>query len=210
MSRKQAVSVYELINTKFRTLPLRGNFKKLIGTPEISGSWFVYGDSGHGKTTFNMQLAKHLAQFEKVEYNTLEEGARASMREAVLENDMAGLPAGRFKVLNRMPIEALKKRLRKPRSARIIFIDSVQYTFMTKKDYKALQKEFPEHLFIWVSHVQGKRPLGALAIAILYDSDVKIYVEGFKAFSKSRMNRGTLSEPYVIWKEGAEQYYGEL
>lgn len=210
MSRKQAVSVWELINTKFDLIEFKGAFRQLLGTPEASGSWFIYGDSGNGKTTFCLQLAKALTEFDKVEYNTLEEGARASMREALIENNMTQVTRGRFRILNRLSIEDLKKRLRKPRSARIIFIDSVQYTFLNKRGYKDLQKEFPDHLFIWVSHVQGKQPLGTLALAMLYDSDVKIWVEGYKAFSKSRMNRGTVAKPYVIWKEGADEYYSKV
>ena len=211
MSRiKRAISVYELEKKKFKTLPLEGTFKKLIGAPEVSGSWFVFGDPGQGKTTFNMQLAKHITQWENVEYNTLEEGARLSMQAAVLENNMAECRKGSFKILDKMPIEDLIIRLRNPRTARVIFIDSVQYTFMTKRDYKALQKEFPNHLFIWVSHAKGKKPLGALAEAIWYDSDVKIYVQGFRAYSISRASRGILTEPYTIWEEGARRYHETL
>lgn len=205
--RKKAVSVYELENTNFKTLPLEGTFKKLIGTPEVSGSWFVFGDPGQGKTTFNMQLAKHITQWERVEYNTLEEGARLSMQEAVRENNMAQCRKGSFKILDKMPIEELKVRLRSPRTARVVFIDSVQYTFLTKREYKELQREFPKHLFIWVSHAKGKKPLGALAEAIWYDSDVKIFVQGFRAYSISRASRGVLTEPYTIWEEGARKFH---
>ncbi|QAA81381.1 hypothetical protein EI546_06405 [Aequorivita sp. H23M31] len=205
--RKKAVSVYELEQTSFKTLPLEGAFKKLIGTPEVSGSWFVFGDPGQGKTTFNMQLAKQITQWERVEYNTLEEGARLSMQQAVLENNMAQCRKGSFKILDKMPIDELKERLRNPRTARVVFIDSVQYTFMTKREYKELQAEFPKHLFIWVSHAKGKKPLGALAEAIWYDSDVKIFVQGFRAYSISRASRGILTEPYTIWEEGARKFH---
>lgn len=203
----RAVPVHELLNKKFIELPLEGKWKALIGTPERSGSWFIFGLSSHGKTTFNMQLAKYLTQFGKVEYNTLEEGARKSMQETVRENRMDQCRKGSFKVLNKMSIEELKERLRRPRSAKMVFIDSVQYTFLDKRGYKALQREFPDTLFIWVSHARGKQPLGALAEAIMYDADVKIHVLGFRAFSKSRMSRGTMTKPYTIWEEGAKEYH---
>lgn len=203
----RAVSVDELLKKKFIELPLKGKWKDLIGTPERSGSWFIHGLSGHGKTTFCMQLAKYLTQFGKVEYNTLEEGARKSMQDAIRDNRMDQCRKGAFKVLNKMEIKELKERLRRPRSAKIVFIDSVQYTFLDKRGYKALQREFPEVLFIWVSHARGKEPLGALADAIKYDADVKIHVFGFKAFSKSRMSRGKMTEAYTIWEEGAREYH---
>lgn len=207
---KRAVSVEELSRRKFKVLHLEGSFKDLIGIPERSGSWFVFGKTGNGKTTFNMQLAKHLTTFGKVEYNTLEEGARMSMQEAVLDNRMDQCRKGSFKILNKLSIDELKQRLRRPRAAKIIFIDSVQYTFLDKRGYKALQREFPDVLFIWVSHARGKQPLGSVAEAIWYDADVKIHVIGFKAFSKSRMSRGTLTKPYVIWEEGAKNYHDIL
>lgn len=204
---KRAVSVDELQRKKFKVIPLEGKFRDLIGTPERSGSWFVFGKTANGKTTFNMQLAKHLTQFGKVEYNTLEEGARMSMQEAIIENRMDECRKGSFKILNKLSIDELKERLRRPRSAKMIIIDSVQYTFISKRGYKALQREFPDVLFIWVSHARGNQPLGTVAEAIWYDADVKIHVLGFKAFSKSRMSRGRLTKPYTIWEEGAKDYH---
>lgn len=207
---KRAVSVDELIKKKFTELPLEGKWKDLIGLPERSGSWFIWGQSGHGKTTFVMKLAKYLTQFSKVEYDTLEEGARKSMQEAVIDNRMHECRKGSFKILNKLSIEELRERLQRRKSAKIMIIDSVQYAFIDKKTYKALQREFPDVLFIWISHAEGKQPLGAVAKAILYDSDVKIHVEGFKAFSKSRMSRGTVTKPFVIWEEGAKDYHEVL
>jgi len=203
---KRAVSVDELLKKKFTELPLEGKWKDLLGLPERSGSWCIWGKSGEGKTTFNLQLAKYLTNFGKVEYNTLEEGARKSMQEAVRENRMAECRKGSFKILNKLSIEEMKQRLRSRKSAKIMFVDSVQYTFIDKKGYKALQREFPDVLFIWVSHAKGKEPLGTVAEAIRYDSDIKIHVEGFKAHSKSRLNRGTVAKPYIIWEEGAKNY----
>lgn len=207
---KRAVSVDELIKKKFTELPLEGKWKDLIGSPERSGSWIIWGLSGHGKTTFNMQLAKYLTKFGKVEYNTLEEGARKSMQMAVIENRMDECRKGSFKILNKLSIEEVKERLRRHKAAKIIFTDSVQYTFLNKREYKELQREFPDVLFIWVSHAEGKEPLGALGKAIRYDADVKIHVLGFKAFSISRLNRGTVSKPYTIWEEGAKEYHDPL
>lgn len=205
---RRAVSVDELYKRQFDELAVPAEWKKLLGTPERTGSWIVYGESGQGKTSLNMQMAKMLTEFGRVEYNTLEEGARKSMQEAVLANRMHECRRGRFKILDRFSIMELKKRLRRKRSAHIVFIDSLQYTFLDKRGYKALQREFPDKLFIWVSHAEGKRPMGNLAKAILFDSDVKIRVEGFRAFSISRAARGQVTEPYTIWEEGAEQYYG--
>lgn len=44
------------------------------------------------------------------------------------------------------------------------------------------------------------------ANSVKYDAFVKIYVEGYKAFAQSRYGGG---REYVIWKQGAEQYWGQ-
>ena len=43
---------------------------------------------------------------------------------------------------------------------------------------------------------------------VMFDATLKIYVEGFKAFSKGRFI-GPTGE-YTIWQEGAERYWGGI
>lgn len=71
--------------------------------------------------------------------------------------------------------------------------------------YIALKKEFPNKLFIYISHADGKEPDGKLAKQIRYDSNVKIYVDGYIASCNSRYGGG---EPYTIWEEGAARVWG--
>lgn len=46
-----------------RTLELQGAMRDAFGTPERSGVWFIWGNSGNGKTSFVMQLAKALTEY---------------------------------------------------------------------------------------------------------------------------------------------------
>jgi energy-coupling factor transporter ATP-binding protein EcfA2 len=209
---KRAVSVDQLIRKKFIDIPLpEGPLKDLLGTPERSGSWFVFGESGNGKTTFLMQMAKILASLPKtkVVYNTLEEGARKSMQAAVEENCMWHVKSS-FQILDKEPIPELRQRLAAHKSPNICFIDSVQYAHLDKRSYKALISDFNKKLFIFNSHAQGKRPVGAIGRDILFDADIKIRVKGFVAFAKSRLSRGKKPRPYIIWDQGARDYWGDL
>ena len=90
------------------------------------------------------------------------------------------------------------------KSPDIIFIDSLQYTGMTKISYKALKTTFPNKLFIFNSHAEGKYPYGTLGNFVRYDADIKIRVEGYKAMCLSRL--GGDKEPYTIWQQGAADY----
>jgi predicted ATP-dependent serine protease len=69
----RAVSISQLKNKKFKKINLTNKWEKFIGTPEANGVWFVWGNSGHGKSRFLMMLAKELTKYGKVAYNTLEE-----------------------------------------------------------------------------------------------------------------------------------------
>lgn len=210
-SRKRAISVEELLKTKFVEIPLTGRFRELMGAPEASGTWMIKGGSGNGKTSFVLQLIKELVKYEKVAYNSLEEGARKSMQVAFEEMEMQKLPKGKLILLHREPMPEMIVRLGKKRAPRIAIIDSIQYTFMTKQDYKTMQAALPNTLLIFISHVEGKNASGALAKSVWYDADVKIDVEGFIAKPHtSRTARGLTLKDYVIWEQGAQDYWNDL
>jgi len=203
MALKRAVTIDEITKKKFIELDLPPAFKKLLGTPERSGVWIIWGESYNGKTGFSLQLAKALTKSGKVFYNTLEEGARKSMQRAIVQQNMQEVK-NRFLIGNRESTEDLKERLRRKKSPDIIFIDSLQHAELTKKEFKLLKEEFTNKLFIFISHADGKNPEGSLAKFVKYDADVKIRVEGYRAMCLSRL--GGDKEPYTIWEQGAAQF----
>ena len=202
-SNRRAISVDELLKTKFKMMAFDGEFKQSFGTPEMSGSWLIWGNSGNGKTRFTLQLSKYLTKFGKVAYNSLEEGAKLSFKRAIQQTGMITV-AKRFIILKGESIEQLTERLTKQKSPNIIIIDSVQYTDLDKKGYKNLINQFPTKLFIFISHADGKNPKGEPAISIRYDADIKVFVQGYKAFVTSRFGG---NEPFTIWEEGAMDYW---
>lgn len=202
----RAVSTEDLLSRKFKIMNLEGEWKDLLGEPEQNGVWLIWGNSGNGKTRFCLLLAKYLCQFGRVAYNTLEEGARRSMQKAVVEVNMNELHRLRRPVfLDREPIDELRIRLAKHKSPDIIFIDSFQYSGLNRPQYISLKEDFPNKLFIFVSHAEGKNPLGRTAQFVRYDADEKIRIEGFRAECVSRT--GT-TKPFVVWREGAKEYWG--
>lgn len=201
---KRALSVDDLLKTKFKMMQFDNIWKDSFGTPEISGVWLVWGQSGNGKTRFSLQLAKYLCSFGRVAYNTMEEGARRSFQKAVEETNMREV-SGKFIILNRESMADLKARLSKRRSPDIVIIDSIQYTGITKEEYKQLKQEFSNKLFIFLSHAIGKQPKGSVAEFVRYDADIKIFVEGYMAFPVSRFGGGS---DFIIWQHGADLYHG--
>ena len=101
----------------------------------------------------------------------------------------------------------LSDRLGKRKSVNIVVVDSFQYTQMTYRDYIRFKENHRDKLIIFISHADGQSPRGSAAKSVMYDATLKIWVEGFKAFSKGRFigEKGV----YTIWEEGANRYWGD-
>ena len=194
----RAASLDQVLRTRFKVLPFEGEWKDAIGCPELTGSWIIWGNSGNGKTRFALQLCKYLCQFGRVAYDSLEEGVSVSLVKAIKETHMMEVRR-KFVVLDKEPIDQLTERLEKPKSPGIVCVDSLQYTGMSYEQYKALKERFPKKLFIWISHADGTLPEGRVAKKVRFDSNVKVFVQAYRAEPVSRYGGG---KPYIIWEEG--------
>lgn len=193
----------ELYKKNYKPVPFRNEWEASFGQPELTGSWLIWGASSNGKTSLALQLCKYFAQFGyRVAYNSLEEGASLSMKEAFIREGMAEVKT-RIILLDQEPLEDLTFRLEKRKSPDVIVIDSLQYTGINYTDYKELRAKFRNKLFIFISHADGKNPSGRVAARVKYDAFVKIWVEGYRAYPQSRYGGG---EAFVIWPEGANKY----
>jgi hypothetical protein len=206
---RKAKSVAEILRYKPKALPFTGAWFDSFGTPELSGCWLIWGNSGNGKTRFTLQLCKYLAQFGRVAYNTLEEGLSLSFQSAIKAVGMQDV-ARRFVMLDKEPIDELRARLAGQKAPDVVVIDSVQYSGLDKISAKALVDAFPRKLFIFVSHAEGKNPAGRTAGAIRFHAGVKLWVEGYRIPAPvSRFKDGACA-PFTVWVEGAERYWGNM
>lgn len=200
----RSYSVHNVFDAKFRTLELDGEWKEAIGSPELSGSWFVYGPPKNGKTSFAMKLAKYLTRFRRVAYNSIEEGLSLSIKMAMKRVNM--LEVGGRLVLVKKDFGELTAYLKQHKSPDVVVIDSVQFLELKFEEYKQLKSMFPSKLFIYVSHIEGRLPDGLTARKIFRDANVSFRIEGFKGFPVSRY--GGDGEPIVISEEKAMEYWG--
>lgn len=204
MARK-ALSPNQVFSMKKESFDLSEEWQAAFGAPETCGTWFVWGQSGNGKTSFMVQLARELCRHGRVIYDSLEEGFALSFREQLRRHDMLDVNGRLLLVEEDMAI--LRQRLEKRRSPRIVIIDSLQYTGLTFETYRELVTSLPRHLFIISCQARGNKPDGRSANRIMYDAMLKIWIEGYRAFSKGRFigDRGHID----IWEEGARRYWGE-
>ena len=210
----RAISNKNVLAAQFETADFDGPFLASFGRPELRGGWLIWGDSGSGKTTFTLQLCKYLAGFRRVAYDSLEQGLSLSLQKAWERVGMAEAGSNII-LLNKEDLPELRARLRKRKSPEIIVIDSLQYLDkFYMKQFKDLKAEFPDKLFVFISQADkaGKDPDGYIAKKIRYDADIKIKVEGFKAFVTTRYedrDKGEGGEDFIIWEQGANDYWAE-
>ena len=202
----RALTVKEVLNKKRQTFPFDGKWADAFGQPERTGVWFIWGRSGNGKTSFVMQLIAELCKYDRVAFDSMEEGDSLSMRQKLVRHGLSKV-GSRFHLLNAEPMTELKERLARRKSYNIIVIDSFQYTQMSYRDYIQFKEQNKDKLIVFISHAKGSLPRGSAAEGVMYDATLKIWVEGFKAFSKGRFI-GQTGE-FTIWDEGAARYWGE-
>lgn len=205
---KRAYSPSELMRMKRPVMDFEGKWEQAFGRPATTGLWIIWGNSGNGKSSFTMQLAKYLCRFGKVFYNSIEEDKDNTFIKMLERNEMWEVDKKFFTC--KLTLEELEARMNAPRSEQIYIIDSFQaggFTTEGPNGYQGLVDRHPNKLIIFVSRADGNKPLGRSAVNLMYDAAVKIWVESFKAYCKGRFS----PKPgvfYTIWEEGAARCSG--
>lgn len=208
----RAISNINVLAARFETVEFAGEWLASFGRPELRGTWIIWGGSGSGKTTFTLMLCKYLANFGRVAYNSLEQGLSLSLQKA-WERVGMGEAGNSVILLNKEELPELRARLSKRKSPEIIIIDSVQYLDgFNWTSFKKLKREYPDKLFIFISQDKNGNPKGNMGDHIRYDADIKIRVEGYKAFVTTRYedpDNGEGGADFIIWEQGAAEYWAE-
>ncbi|NSW46226.1 MAG: ATP-binding protein [Bacteroidales bacterium] len=191
-----AKSVKDILRRKYTHIEWSERWQEAFGNPEDFGLWFIWGNSGNGKTSFVMQLANELSQKYQVFFNSLEEGMKSTLQQHLINNKVTGKI-----VFDTLPIEELMQLHRR---YKVVIIDSVQASNAHYIAWQKLRQKLGHRLLIVISQADKKQPIGRTALRLKFDADLKLYVEGFKAISNGRYNPGG---ELIIWPEGYAKYY---
>lgn len=202
---KKFLSYEDITHKNYKTFEFKNpEWARHQGIIECSGSIFIMGDSGHGKTTYCLDFVHQLTDFEKVYYDTAEEGLRNSFKRSLLLNNMKKVKSSVY--FQKEGYDDVVKRLRRKRQPKVVFIDSVQYVFRGKRvqHYFDLIEEFNTTLFVFISHVdKSGNPKGTVAEEIYYDCQNRILVKDFKAHVVKSRCGADETKPYIINEERA-------
>ena len=202
---RRALSVSDLLNKHYKLFDFTDKWFDAFGRPARTGVWFAYAGQGNGKTSFLVQLIKYLATFEKVVYNSLEESSDHTLQLVFGKQGMQDV-ARRVSILEAESLKDMDERMSRRKAAKVWVIDTVQYLDLDWEQYLALKRKHHDKLIIFVSHMEGNYPDGKVAIKIMRDAALKIFISGFIAVSKGRYIGST--GRYIIWREEAEKIWG--
>lgn len=159
----RAMSAKQIISLRRETIDLGGVWKDCVGAMDRRCVVFVWGNSGNGKTSAVMSLCRELcAKGLRGIYLSLEEGFSVSMQDTLRRFGMEEC-GSLFKVAESCSMAELTDRLARRRSEDFFVIDSIQYLRLTYRQYVFIKNNWPNKLFILVSHADGRQPEGQVS-----------------------------------------------
>ncbi|MDK7376077.1 hypothetical protein QP519_11095 [Weeksella virosa] len=209
MKVRRALTVQNVLDFTSTKIEFTGKFYDVFGHPQNKGRWIVVGNSGSGKSSFMMQLAKEFAKTEKVLYNFLEEDLDDDNVQDRLRLFRMHDVTNNFSMVSER-IDLLTERLKKRNSAQVVIIDSAIYFFRGHPFEKFLEftRQFPKKLFVFTAHGKGTQPRTEFETSIYYDATQKIFINGFLATNKGR-KYGPNGKFFIIWQRGYEDLQGK-
>ncbi len=198
--RRRAYSPKEIAGRKWTVLPWDDKWSGPFGYPAENASWFISGASASGKSSFVMQLAKEMCKYGAVLYLSYEEHVNQSFQRRMEYLGMSEVQ-GRFRVVTDDTYDELVARLRKPKSAKFVVVDSFQRSGWSYEQCERLLDQFPKKGFVFVSMEWKGQPLGKPAVRLKYLADMKVRVIGYRAMCNGR-SIGEAGNHFVVWEEG--------
>lgn len=193
----RAIGITQFLEKSYDVYDIEGEWLDSFGQIEKNFKMSLTGESGHGKTELVVKLVKVLClkNRTKVDYFSYEQGHSKSLQDAIKRNNMEEVK-GKVMFLTGGLFEELMTRLKRKASARIVVIDSQDYSELSTKQFKILIKSFPRKAIIITSWANNDKPRNKAAKDIENMCDIKAHVSKYIAYPRSRYGG---NKPFVIW-----------
>ena len=203
MSR--AITLKNLHDKKFKVFPFEGIWADVMGQPELTGAWLIYGAEKNGKTWFSLKLAEYLSSFAKTLYVSAEEGTGKTFVDACKRAKLDARNRN-LQFLEYTLLVDLNEKIAKRKSAKIIFIDNITiYSDELKNGgLRDMLKQHTDKLLVFVAHEDRKEPYTATAKLCRRLAKVIVRVQGLMCFVSGRCPGGTL----MIDEDRARLFHG--
>jgi hypothetical protein len=197
-SRAKVAHTYgakDIANWKFESNTLPDPWSSHLGVLPKRFTMYADGDPGHGKTEYQIQVAKILAEhYGKVRLNNVEQGKHVQIQSSVMRNKLSELKAGKFAYCSINNFERYLEQLKRPNSGRVQIIDSISFFPLNEKQIQKLFEMFKHKSFILVAY----KAHYASNAGIRHLCDIKVRIENFVAHNNGSNRFGGTSD-FVIW-----------
>lgn len=173
------ISLSQMKEKNFDIYYFSEEYSNLIGNPEKNFSAIIYGESGHGKSTWSIDFSNYLAMnFGKLLYNSSEEGFSYSLQNKLSKYDNENIHISQFKKYKDLKTEI------KANKYSFIVIDSLNDMELTEEQFTELINMGIAIIFI-LQATKGGNFKGSNKFA--HDTDIRIKLENYKpVLEKSR------------------------
>lgn len=173
------ISLSEMKERNFDIYYFSEEYSSLIGNPEKNFSAIIYGESGHGKSTWSIDFSNYLAEnFGKLLYNSSEEGFSYSLQNKLAKYHNDNIRISQFKRYKDLKAEI------KANKYSFIVIDSLNDMELTEEQFTELINMGIAIVFI-LQATKGGNFKGSNKFA--HDTDIRIKLENYKPIlEKSR------------------------
>ena len=214
--KPKGLPINQLAKKKYAEVSgLDAEFIECFGDIDASFDMILFGDSSNGKTNGTAQILEALiVAFKcKCNYISYEEGTGKTMFKVLIEEHKLHEKHGNCLTLYEdFSYEQLNYYMHQQRSAKIWVIDSLQASGLTFEQVEQLKKRYVlgkggnKKILIFISWADGKLPSGAVAKSVRYYANIKVRVEGFIFFIRSRYGS---KKNFVSYEAGAKTYWGK-
>jgi hypothetical protein len=213
-SKPKGLALNQLAKKKYADIDgLDAEFKECYGDIDEAFDIIFFGDSSNGKTNAVAQFVeKMINTFNcKCSYISYEEGHGKTMRQVLIDQHNLHEKHGNCLTLyENFTFEQLDYYINKQRSPKIWVFDSIQASGLSWEQFKVLKARYvmgkAKKIFVYISWADGKLPSGAIAKSVRYYANIKVRVEGFICFIRSRYGS---KKNFVSYPDGAKTYWGK-
>jgi site-specific DNA-cytosine methylase len=184
------ISSAALQQMEFESLDFDGVWNDLFGYPAVIFHCIIHGRSGHGKSTFAIQLAKYLADnFGNVLYVSGEEGFSSTFKDKFVNNDAGS------KFLDVADLRSFEDIIQViPRAKyHFIFLDSLDTMKIDANKMRKIKSVFSNATLVTISQATKAGQMRG-SYEIVHDSDIVVEViNGIAMTTKNRFKKKGMS-----------------
>ncbi len=121
------------------TYPFEGDWKKILGEPDIRFSTLIRGEAKSGKSTYAAKFAQMCSEFGRVLYITAEERINSKTLKQRLE--YCGVTSEKVRFVHEKDFDNIEGMIRRGKYRFVIF-DSVQHINMSFEQFETMRHNF--------------------------------------------------------------------